>query len=80
MSRDVLHSLVDRLPDEELSAAQRFLEFLAASPAYRAALAAPADDEPVTAGDAQAIARAREGVRAGRVVSHEDVLREFGLQ
>ena len=68
MSRDVLHDLVDRIPDEELSAAQRFLEYLAASPAYRAAWSAPADDEPVTGADAAAIARAREEVRSGRVV------------
>ena len=27
-ARDALHDLIDRLPDEELSAAQRFLEFL----------------------------------------------------
>jgi hypothetical protein len=27
-SRDTLHNLVDRLPENELAAAQRFLEFL----------------------------------------------------
>jgi hypothetical protein len=48
MSRDTLHSLVDRIPEEELPAAQRFLEYLAVSPAYRAALCAAPDDEPVT--------------------------------
>ncbi len=31
------------------------------------------------AGDGEAIAKAREDVRAGRAVSHDDVLREFGL-
>jgi hypothetical protein len=80
MSRHVLHQLIDRIPEEELSAAQRFLEYLAVSPAYRAALSAPPDDEPVTEGDAAAIARAREQVRLGKVVSHEDVLRDFGLK
>jgi len=79
MSRDVLHNLVDRLPDEELSVAQRFLEFLATSPAHRVALSAAPDDEPVTDGDASAILRAREDVRAGRVVPHADILQEFGL-
>jgi hypothetical protein len=78
MSRETLHNLIDRIPEEELSAAQRFLEYLASNQAYRAALAAPPDDEPVRSGDAEAIAKAREDVRAGRIVSHDDVLREFG--
>jgi len=59
MSRDTLHELVDRIPEAELSAARRFLEYLASSPAYRAALLAPPDDEPVTEGDARAIRKAR---------------------
>jgi hypothetical protein len=79
MSRHILHQLVDRIPEEELSAAQRFLEYLAVSPAHRAALSAPPDDEPVTEGDAAAIARARDEVRLGKIVSHDEVLRELGL-
>jgi hypothetical protein len=46
MSRDALHDLVDRISEHDLTAAQRYLEYLAASPAYRAAVAAPPDDEP----------------------------------
>lgn len=80
MNRETLHELVERIPEQELSAAQRFLEYLSVSPAYRAALAALPDDEPVTEGDAAAIARAREDIRAGRVVPHEEVLSEFGLR
>jgi hypothetical protein len=80
MSRDTLHNLVDRIPEEELPAAQRFLEYLAVSPAYRAALSAAPDDEPVTEGDATAIARAHEEVRAGKVISHAEILREFDLR
>ncbi len=80
MSREVLHDLVDRIPEQELLAARRFLEYLAAGPAYRSALAASPDDEPVTGGDAAAIERAREDVRAGKVISHEEILREFGLR
>ena len=75
-----MHHLIDRIPEGELPAAQRFLEYLASNPAYRAALSAPPDDEPVTSDDAAAIAKAREDVRAGRAVSHDDVLREFGLR
>jgi hypothetical protein len=80
MSRHTLHELVDRIPEEELPAAQRFLEYLAVSPAYRAALAAPPDDEPVTEGDAAAIARVQEELRTGKIVPHDDVLRELGLR
>jgi hypothetical protein len=80
MSRDTLHDLVDRIAEDELPTAKRFLEYLATSPAYRAALSAPRDDELVTEADAAAIARARDEVRAGKVVSHEEILREFGLR
>ncbi|MBL8179652.1 MAG: hypothetical protein JNK48_33540 [Bryobacterales bacterium] len=80
MTRDALHDLVNRIPEEELPAATRFLEYLAVSPAYRAALTAALDDEPVTAGDARAIAVAREDLREGRVISHEELLDEFGLR
>ena len=78
MGRDTLHDLVDRIAEDELPTARRFLEYLATSPAYRAALSAPPDDEPVTEADAAAIARARDEVRVGKVVSHEEILREYG--
>ncbi len=80
MSRDTLHHLVDRIPVEELSAAQRYLEYLAVNPAYRTALSASADDEHVTEGDAKAIAQSHEDVRSGKISSHDEVLREFGLR
>ncbi len=80
MSREPLHNLVDRIPEEQLPAAKLFLEYLVVNPAYRSALSAPPDDEPLTQADAAAIAHARDEVRAGKVVSHDEVLREFGLR
>jgi len=80
MSRDTIHALVDRIPESELPAAERFLEYLAVSPAYRAALSASLDDEPVTDSDVMAIDRAHNEVRAGKVISHDEILREFGLR
>jgi len=80
MSRSTLHDLVDRIPDEELRAAQRVLEYLSLNPAFRAAWAALPDDEPLTDSDAAAIARAREEIRTRKVISHEEILREFGLK
>ncbi len=80
MERRAIHDLVDRIPEPELAAVQRVLEYFAANPAYRAAWSAPPDDEPVTDGDAAAVARARDEIRTGKVVAHEDILREFGLK
>ena len=80
MSRGAQHDLMDRIPEKEIPAAKRFLEYLAVSPAYRAALSAPVDDEPVTETDAAAIEHAQDAIRSGSVSSHDDVLREFGLQ
>ncbi len=80
MRRDTLHDLVERIPEEELPTAKRFLEYLATSPAYRAALSAPPDDEPMTEADVSAIERAHDEVRAGKIVSHDEILREFGVR
>ena len=78
MARERLHTLIDRIPEAEISAAQRFLEYLASTPAFRAANLATPDDELVTQGDAEAIARARKDIESGRVVPQDEILREFG--
>jgi hypothetical protein len=80
MSRETLHELIDRIPEADLIAARRFLEYLVVSPAFRAAQAAPIDEEEVTPADAEAMSRAQTEVDAGRVSAHEDVLREFGVR
>jgi len=80
MNRETLHNLIDRIPEADLGAARRFLEYLVVSPVFRAAQAAPMDEEEVTAADAEAMRRAQAEVDAGHVSSHEDVLREFGLR
>jgi hypothetical protein len=80
MTREALHELIDRLPASDIVAAQRALEHLARHASFRAAMCAPLDDEPVTQGDVEAIGRAREDIQAGRVVSHEGILSEFGIR
>lgn len=60
-----LHHLVDQLPESELTAAARYLEFLLAHEA-------PVDPEMLARID-EARAHRSPGV------SHDDVLREFGL-
>jgi hypothetical protein len=80
MTRDALHEMIDRIPESDLGAAQRVLEYLAKDAAFRAAMSAPPNDEPVTEGDTEAIARATRDFQAGRVVSHDEILREFGIR
>jgi hypothetical protein len=79
MTREALPELIDRIPESWIIAAQRLLERLARDAPFRAAMSARPDDEPVTAGDAEAIARAGRDLQAGRVVSHDEILREFGI-
>jgi predicted transcriptional regulator len=72
--RQVLHVLVDELPDDDLVAAKRFLEYLRfrSHDPLRALLdVAPLDDEPVTDEDLAAIREGRAEKARGEVVSHE---------
>jgi CO dehydrogenase/acetyl-CoA synthase beta subunit len=79
--KDELHRLVDELPESESHAAKRFLEYLRnmGDPVLRAMLEAPEDDEPETAEERAAVAEAQEDFKAGRMVSHQELKREFGL-
>ena len=63
--RQQLHNLVDQLPESEVLAAERYLEFLTGREP-------PIDREMLARIDA---ARARPSPG----IAHEDVLREFGL-
>jgi predicted transcriptional regulator len=77
-ARRVLHSLVDELPDQELVAAKRFLQYLRSrgQDSFRAFLEeVPLDDEPVSEEDLTAI---REGLgekARGEVISQEEAER-----
>lgn len=79
--KEQLHRLVDGLPDSEVHAARRYLEYLhnLQDPVLRAFLEAPEDDEPETPEERAAVAEAREDFKAGRVVTLEQVKRELGL-
>jgi hypothetical protein len=76
--RELLRALVDNLPEGEVHAALRFVEYLRNSeedPVQWALRDAPPDDEPVTEEDLAALAEAWEDVRHGRVVDHGEVRR-----
>ena len=79
--KDDLHRLVDELPEDELPVARRFLQYLydMTDPVLRALIEAPEDDEPETDEERAAVAEAYEDLAASRVVSFEDVKREFGV-
>jgi hypothetical protein len=76
--RHALHTLVDELPEPELPAARRFLEYLRQHPPHSLRLAldgAPLDDEPVTEDDLAAIREGFVDQARGETVSHEEVKR-----
>lgn len=67
--KEELYRLVDRLPENEVHAARRFLEFLAdlsRDPVLRALHEAPLDDEPLTPEEAAESDAAWKAYREGR--------------
>jgi hypothetical protein len=81
-AKERLHRLVDELPDSELHAAARYLEYLRSmggDPLLRTLMEAPLDDEPETDEERAAVAEAREALARGEVVSDEELKRELGL-
>ena len=75
------HELIERLPVSQIDTVVRFLEFMLLDPVSRSIATAPVDDEPLTAEEEQALARADAWLeqRGGRGIPHEEVLAEFGL-
>jgi hypothetical protein len=80
-ARDSLHRLIDELPESELPAAERFLNYLhaTADPVLKALFEAPLDDEPETEEERRAVKEAREELARGEVRTLEDVRRELGV-
>jgi hypothetical protein len=74
-----LHQLVDQLPDEQVTAALGYMHYLCADPVLLSLLNASADDEPYTENQRNRDADAEASIAGGDGISHEEVLREFGL-
>ena len=72
-ARERIHRLVDALPDGALDTAGKMLTGLAArlrtDPVVSALAKAPPDDEPVTIGEAEAIAEGERDVEDGEVIT-----------
>ena len=78
--KERLHTLVDDLPERELYAALRFVEYLrqeASDPVAQALQAAPFDDEPLTAADLADLEVGERDWQQGHVVSHDEARREL---
>lgn len=76
--RQQAHLLLDVLPDEKIAAVRNLLEVMV-EPLSRSLATAPLEDEELTPDTAAALDRARASLARGEGISHEEVLREFGL-
>ena len=72
---------MDQIPEGEVHAAARYLEYLAehGDPFIRKLMNAPIDDEPVTPEEEEAVGEAWEAVKAGDVYTLEEVEKDVGL-
>jgi hypothetical protein len=80
-TKEVLHRLVDKLPEDELGAAERVLSALrdrATNPRHLRLLTVPADDEAETAEERAGSAEARAQIADGRTVTNEELRRAIG--
>lgn len=82
-TKEQLHRLVDALPESELHAARRFLEYLRnmrSDPVLRALMEAPEDDEPETPEEAAAVKEAWQEYLRGEFHSWEQVREELARE
>lgn len=81
-TRDELYQMIDNLSESDLPVALSLLQGLRrgeGDPLLRALLLAPLDDEEETEEERAAVEEGKEDIRQGRVVSHEEIKREFGV-
>ncbi len=80
VSREEVKSLIDDLSDYELDAVRHYIQSLHPSddPVASALADVPVDDEPATDDDLSAIEESDADIDAGRVVSMEQLKREYG--
>jgi hypothetical protein len=77
--RKQAHALLDMLPPDKLSAVRGLLEAMG-EPLARSLSTAPVEEEEITPETAVALDRARASLSRGEGVSHDEILREFGLK
>ena len=79
--RELLHEIVDKLPESELPAAARMLTSLERpfDPVQIALTNAPLDDESDDDDLDGGLTAARNESRSGQTISHEELLRRLGI-
>ena len=77
--KEILHSLVDRLPEAELRSALRYLELLLerGGALGRALHAAALDDEALDADDLASLDEAVRDAESGATIEHRDARRRL---
>jgi hypothetical protein len=78
-TKQQLHDLVDRLPDESTDAAARMLAGLAADPVALSHFLAPFDDEPYTEQQQREDAEAIAAIERGEGITTDELSRRLGL-
>ena len=79
-TKQQLHDLIERLPDNEIPTVYRLLAGLLADPLWLATVTAPEDDEPYGPEQQARDAEAQAPIDGGAGIPHDEVLREFGLK
>jgi len=80
--KEILHQLVDELPDSDITAAERYLSYLIAESKRRfieALSNAPEDNEPISKQEKIALESSKEALEKGHIKPWDDVKRELGL-
>ncbi|HXW15390.1 MAG TPA: hypothetical protein VEN79_12855 [Terriglobia bacterium] len=73
------HELIDQLDAAQVSAVVPLLQFMLLDPVSRSLAGAPVEQQPVSPEEASALDQARASLESGQGISHEEILREFGL-
>jgi hypothetical protein len=76
--RQQAHDLLDALPEEKLNAVRNLLEVMV-EPLSRSLATAPIEEEDLAPETAAALDRSRASLARGEGISHQEVLREFGV-
>lgn len=77
--RQHAHELIDKLDSAQVSAVVPLLQFMLLDPLSRSLAAAPVEEQPIPPEEAAALDQARASLDRSQGISHEDILREFGL-
>jgi predicted transcriptional regulator len=77
-TKERLHKLVDELTEAEADDALRYVASRREDPLIRRLESAPLEDEEISPEEEAAAAEGRADIAAGRVISHEEMLRKYG--